>query len=79
MYETVDERTALAESGVRPVDTKCIDTDKALTWEPMQVSPRIVAREFVCRAGPDLYAGIFLLEALKAILSIAATMYKRSE
>ena len=39
----------------------------------MQIRSRIVAREFKSGNRPDLYAGTLLLEALKAIMSIAAS------
>ena len=54
------------------MDTKWVDTDKALEGEPMQIRSRIVAREFKSDDRPDLYAGTPPLEALKTIISIAA-------
>ena len=53
--------------------TKRIDTDKAFEGEPLQIRPRIVAREFKSDDGPDLYAGTPPLEALKSTISIAAS------
>ena len=38
----------------------------------MQIRSRIVAREFKSDDRPDMYAGTLPLEALKAIMSIAA-------
>ena len=73
MYEKVDERAAVAQYNVTPVDTKWVDTDKAFEGEPMQIRSRIVAREFKSWDRPDLYAGPLPLEALKAIISIAAS------
>ena len=73
VYEKVDERTAVAQYSVTPVDTKWVDTDKAFEDEPMQIRSRIVAREFGSGDRPDLYAGTPPLEALKAIISIAAS------
>ena len=58
--------------GITPVDTKWIDTDKAFEGEPMQIRSRMCAREFKSDDRPDLYAGTPPLEALKAIISIAA-------
>ena len=72
VYEKVDEKEALKKYGVTPIDTKWIDTDKAFEGEPMQIRSRICAREFKSDDRPDLYAGTPPLEALKAILSIAA-------
>ena len=72
MYEKIDENEAIAKYGITPVDTKWIDTDKAFEGEPMQIRSRIVAREFKSDDPPDLYAGTPPLEALKAIISIAA-------
>ena len=39
----------------------------------MPIRSRIVAREFKSRNRPDLYAGTFPLEALKAIIPNAAS------
>ena len=70
--EKVDEREAVEKYGVTPIDTKWIDTDKAFEVEPMQIRSRMCAREFKSDDRPDLYAGTPPLEALKALLSIAA-------
>ena len=43
--------------------------------EPMHVKSRIFAREFKGGDRPDLHAGTPPLEALKAILSIAAILW----
>ena len=59
VYEEVDEREAIAHYQVTPVDTKWIDTNKAFEEEPMQIRPRIVAKEFKCGDRPDLYAVTF--------------------
>ena len=59
VYEKVDERAAVAKY-VTPI-------------EPMQIRSRIVVREFRSGDGPDLYAGTLPLEALKSIISIAAS------
>ena len=67
-----DENEAVAQYGITPVDTKWVDTDKAFEEEPMQIRSRIVAREFKSDDRPDLHAGAPPLEALKAIISIAA-------
>ena len=48
------------------------DTDKAFEDEPMQIRSRIVARKLKNGDTSDLYAGTPPLEALKAIISIAA-------
>ena len=72
VYEKVDEREAIEKYGVNPIDTKWIDTDKAFEGEPMQIRSRKCAREFKSDDRPDLYAGTPPLEALKAIISIAA-------
>ena len=64
--------TPLKNASFTPVDTKCIDTDKAIEEEPMKIRSRIVAREFQSDDQPDLYAGTPPLEALNAIISIAA-------
>ena len=72
MYEKVDEKEAVEKYGITPIDTKWIDTDKAFEGEPMQIRSRICAREFKSDDRPDLYAGTPPLEALKAIISIAA-------
>ena len=45
VYEKVDERTAVAKYNVTPVDTKCVDTDRAFEEEPMQIRSRLAARE----------------------------------
>ena len=71
--EKVDERAAVAKYNVKPIDTQWIDTDKAFEGEPMQIRSRIVAREFESGDRPDLYAGTHPQEALKAIISIAAS------
>ena len=72
VYEKVDEKEAVEKYGVTPIDTKWVDTDKAFEGEPMQIRSRICAREFKSDDRPDLYAGTPPLEALKAIISIAA-------
>ena len=72
MYEKVDEKEAVEKYGITPIDTTWIDTDKAFEGEPMQIRSRICAREFKSDDRPDLYAGTPPLEALKAIMSIAA-------
>ena len=54
------------------MDTKWVDTDKAFEGEPTQIRSRMCAREFKSDDRPDLYAGTPPLEALKAIISIAA-------
>ena len=46
VYEKVDEREAVAKYQLTPIDTKWIDTDKALEEEQMQIRSQIVAREF---------------------------------
>ena len=61
------------QHNVTPVDTKWIDTDKAIAREPMQTRSRIVTREFKSGDKPDLYAGTPPLEDLKAIFAIAAS------
>ena len=73
MYEKVGEHAAVAKYNVAPLDTKWIDTDKAIEGEPMQIRSRIVARGFKSGDRPDLYAGTPPLEALRTILSIAAS------
>ena len=72
VYEKVDEKEAVEKYRVTPIDTKLIDTDKAFEGESMQIRSRICAREFKSGDRPDLYAGTPPLEALKAIISIAA-------
>ena len=72
VYEKVDEKEAVEKYGVTPVDTKWVDTDKAFEREPMQIRSRMCAREFKSDDRPDLYAGTPPLEALKAIISVAA-------
>ena len=72
VYEKVDEKEAVEKYGISPVDTKWVDTDKAFEGEPMQIRSRMCAREFKSDDRPDLYAGTPPLEALKAIISIAA-------
>ena len=75
----VDEREATAQHQVTPVDTKCVDTDRAFQEEPMQIRSRLVAREFESVERPDLYAGTPPLEALKSIVSIAANRKETTE
>ena len=72
VYEKFDEKEAVAKYKIAPVDTKWIDTDKAFEGEPMQIRSRMCARDFKSDDRPDLYAGTPPLEALKAIISIAA-------
>ena len=72
VYEKVDEKEAVAKYGITPVDTQWVDTDKAFEGEPMQIRSRMCAREFKSDDRPELYAGTPPLEALKAIISIAA-------
>ena len=77
VYEA-NERTAVSKYNVTPVDTKWVDTGKAFEEEPMQIRPRLVAREFKNGDRPDLHAGTLPLEALKAIISIAASPVQSS-
>ena len=72
VYEKVNEKEAVAKYGITPVDTKWIDTDNAFEGKPMQIRSKMCAREFKSDGRPDLYAGTPPLEALKAIISIAA-------
>ena len=72
VYEKVDEKEAVANCGITPVDTKWVDTDKAFEGEPMQIRSRVCVREFKSDDRPDLYAGTPPFEALTAIISIAA-------
>ena len=72
VYEKVDEKDAVKKYGITPVDTKWVDTDKAFEGEPMQIRSRMCAREFKSDDWQDLHAGTPPLEALKAIISIAA-------
>ena len=73
VYEKVDERAAVAKYNVTPVDTKWVDTDKAFKGEPMQIRTRIVARESKSGDRPDMYAWTPPLEAVKAVIPIAAS------
>ena len=66
-------KEAAEKYGITPVDTKWVDTDKAFEGEPMQFRSRMCAGEFKSDDRPDLYAGTPPLEALKAIISIAAS------
>ena len=72
VYEKVDEKEAVEKYGITPVDTKWVHTDKAFEEEPQQIRSRMCAREFKSDDRLDLYAGTPPLEALKAIISIAA-------
>ena len=76
VYEQVDEREAIAKYQLTPIDTQWIDTDKASQGEPMQMRSRIIAREFKNEDRPDVCAGTPPLEALKCIISIAASHKK---
>ena len=73
VYEEVDEHAAVAKYSVTPVDTKWVDTDKAFEGVPMQIRSRFFARLFKSGDRPDLYAGTLPLEALRAIMSVAAS------
>ena len=73
VHEKVDERAAVAKYNVTPVDTNWVNTDNPFEGEPTQIRSRIVAREFESGDRQDLYAGALPLEALKAIISIAAS------
>ena len=73
VYEKVDKRAAVTKYNVTPVDTKWVDIDTAFEGEPMPFRSRNVAREFKSGDRPDLYAGTPSLEALKTIISIAAS------
>ena len=63
----------MAKYKVTPIDTECVDTNKAFEEEPMQIQWRSVAREFRNGDRPDSCAGTLPLDALKAIISIAAS------
>ena len=45
VYEKVEEREAIAQYQITPVDTKWIDTNKAFEVELMQIILRLVAKE----------------------------------
>ena len=60
VFEKVDEKEAVAKYGITP------------RRSPVQIRSRMCAREFKSDDRPDLYAGTPPLEALKAIISIAA-------
>ena len=70
VYEKVDEKEAVARNHAS--GHEMVDTDKAFEGEPMQIRSRLCAREFKSDDRPDLYAGTTPVEALKAIISIAA-------
>ena len=72
VYEKIDEKEAVAQYRINPLDTKWVDTDKAFEGEPMQIRSRFVARELKSDDRPDLYVGTPPLEVLKATVSIAA-------
>ena len=72
VHEKVDEKEAVEKYGITPVNTVWVDTDKAFEVEPMQIRSQMCAREFKSDDRSDLYAGIPPLEALKAMISIAA-------
>ena len=57
----------------RQLTQKWVDTDNAFEEEPMQIRSRIGARESKNGDWSDLYAGTLPLEALKSIISIAAS------
>ena len=73
MYVKVDERAAVAKYKVTLIDTKWVDTDKAFEGEPLQIRSRIVATEFKRGTGQTCMRETPPLEALKAIISIAAS------
>ena len=54
MCEKVDEHAVVITYNVTTIDTKWVDTDKALEGEPMQIRSRIVVREFKSGDRPDL-------------------------
>ena len=72
VYEKVDEREAIVQYQVTPVDSTLIDTNKAFEEEPMQIRSRVVARDFKSDSRPSLYARTPPLEALEAIILTAA-------
>ena len=72
VYEKIDEKEAVTKYGITPMDTKWIDTENAFEGEPMQIRSRKCAREFKSDDRPDFYAGTPPLEALKAIIQVAA-------
>ena len=63
----------MAKYNVTPADTKWVDTDKALEAKPVQIRTRIVARESKCGDSSDMYAWTPPLEAVKAVIPIAAS------
>ena len=73
MYEEVEEREAIAQYQITPVDTKWIDTNKAFEEESHanQITT-CCKREMKSEDRPDLYAGSSPLESLKSKISIAA-------
>ena len=78
VYNKVDERDENAKYQSTPAATMCIDTNRAFGWEPMRSSPRLVAQTLHGGDRPDLCAGTLQLEALKAMISIAAN-HKHSQ
>ena len=73
VYEKVDERQLWQSTMSRQSTQSGSTLTKHLRRDLMQMRSRSVAREFKTRDRPDLYAGTIPLEALKAVVSIAAS------
>ena len=72
VYERVSRQECWDVTGKAPVKTRWVDTDKGSAGKP-NVRSRWVAQDFRREARPDLYAATPPLEAVKTLVSMAAS------
>ena len=72
VYIKVSKEECIRNTGKPPIKTRWVDTNKGSQEEP-NVRSRWVAQDFRREARPDLYAATPPLEAMKAVISAAAT------
>ena len=76
MYTRVPRSQCFRETGKAPIKTGWVETNKGTAGEPI-VRARWVAKEFRTNVRPDLYAPTPPLEAIKLIMSEAASSRSR--
>eukprot|EP00973_Karenia_brevis_P049975 6938091-Karenia_brevis.AAC.1 len=72
VYKKVDVGTCIKITGKRPIAVRWIDVNKQDDINPKYRS-RLVAKQFKTSNNPELFAATPPLEAMKIIISTAAT------
>ena len=72
VYKRVPRAVATAR-GFRPIDTRWVDTDKAVSGQSEQIKSRCVVKEIAYTKRDDVFAGTPSLEAFKILISKLAS------